>query len=71
MRGDEVVRALESFGFEVTRQRGSHVRLRHPDGRRTTVPLHAAEQLSVGLVRTILREVEIDRDEFVKRLRQL
>ncbi|WP_022799301.1 type II toxin-antitoxin system HicA family toxin [Thermus islandicus] len=35
--GQELARLLEE-GFQVVRVRGSHVRLRHPDGRATTVP---------------------------------
>jgi predicted RNA binding protein YcfA (HicA-like mRNA interferase family) len=36
----EVCRALESLGFVLVRQRGSHMQYRHPDGRCTTVPNH-------------------------------
>jgi len=34
--------AFESFGYEVVRQRGSHIRLRDPSGRRQplTIPDH-------------------------------
>ena len=34
----EVCRALEQDGFTLARQRGSHQRYTHPDGRRVTVP---------------------------------
>ena len=36
----EVMAALRALGFEEVRQRGSHKRFRHPDGRSTTVPVH-------------------------------
>ena len=36
----EVIRILEQMGFEIVRQRGSHVRLKHEDGRVVTVPVH-------------------------------
>jgi predicted RNA binding protein YcfA (HicA-like mRNA interferase family) len=39
VRGDRLIKALKRAGFEVTRVHGSH-RLRHPDGRSTTVPVH-------------------------------
>lgn len=38
--GQELVRLLQEEGFQVVWVRGSHVRLRHPDGRVTTVPVH-------------------------------
>ena len=64
LTGRQIVRALERTGFEVARQRGSHVLLRHPDGRRTVVPIHAGETLGQGLLAKILRDVDISRKEF-------
>ena len=37
----EVIRILDQVGFETVRQRGSHVRLKHEDGRVVTVPVHS------------------------------
>jgi len=36
LKGKEVVRVLGRVGFQVVRTRGSHVFLRHEDGRVTT-----------------------------------
>ena len=38
--GKELIRLLEKLGFEVIRINGSHHRVKHPDGRVTTVPVH-------------------------------
>lgn len=57
--GREVVRALERGEFEVVRQRGSHVFLRHEDGRGTVVPVHSGEVLGPGLLSKILRDVDM------------
>lgn len=54
--GKDFIRILESIGFVVIRINGSHHRLRHPDGRITTVPLHKNDPLPKGLLRKILRE---------------
>ncbi len=62
----ELIRLLEKEGFHVVHQKGSHVRLKHPDGRRTTVPMHSGENVGVGLLRKILRDVNISRDKFEK-----
>jgi len=40
IRGRELVKFLESMGFRITRRKGSHVRLKSGDGRKTTVPVH-------------------------------
>lgn len=64
--GKEVVRALERAGFEVQRVRGSHTFLKHPDGRVTCVPVHSRETIGPGLLRSILRDVEMDIEVFGK-----
>jgi predicted RNA binding protein YcfA (HicA-like mRNA interferase family) len=63
LKGKELVRALERAGFVVDRTRGSHVFLSHPDGRTTTVPVHSGETIGPGLLRAILRDVELSVDE--------
>ncbi|MGD0346008.1 MAG: type II toxin-antitoxin system HicA family toxin [Terracidiphilus sp.] len=62
LKGKELIRALERAGFVVERTRGSHVFLRHPDGRTTTVPVHSGETIGPGLLRAILRDVELSVD---------
>jgi len=62
-KGREIVRALEKAGFVADRTRGSHVFLKHPDGRCTTVPVHAGETIGPGLLRAILRDVELSMNE--------
>ena len=62
----KVIRALQSLGFQPIRQKGSHLFLRHPDGRATVVPVHPGEDIRRGLLRKIIRDAEVDEDEFVK-----
>ena len=62
--GSEVVRALQKAGFEVVRQRGSHIYMRHADGRATVVSVHKGEDLGSGILSKILRDVEMSRKEF-------
>ena len=54
---DRVIRALESLGYGVIRQKGSHVRLRHegPPAHAITVPLH--NPLKTGTLHGILSEI--------------
>ena len=61
-------RELLALGFRVVRQRGSHVFYAHPDGRATTVPNHPGEEVGRGLVRAILRDVDVEWSEFEKLL---
>jgi predicted RNA binding protein YcfA (HicA-like mRNA interferase family) len=60
--GRRLVKVLEAEGWEVVRQRGSHVRLRK-DGRRLAlvVPLH--RELKRGTVAGILRDAGLHPDD--------
>jgi predicted RNA binding protein YcfA (HicA-like mRNA interferase family) len=60
-----VVAALRKAGFDVVRIKGSHHFLRHADGRGTVVPLHSGETIGPGLLAAILRDSEIERDDFI------
>jgi predicted RNA binding protein YcfA (HicA-like mRNA interferase family) len=66
LRGREVIAALRRAGFEVLRAKGSHHFLRHPDGRRTVVPVHAGETIGPGLLSKILNDAELEVEEFVR-----
>lgn len=65
LTGDAAITALEKIGFHVTRQKGSHVRMQHEDGRVITIPVHSGKNLGKGLLRKILRDAEISREEFI------
>ncbi len=64
IRGREFIHILETQGFFVIRQKGSHVRVEHPDGRKTTIPVHVGELMGKGLLRKILRDVQITPEMF-------
>jgi predicted RNA binding protein YcfA (HicA-like mRNA interferase family) len=68
LTGDQIVKALGKAGFQALRQKGSHVYLKHPDGRTTVVPVHKGESLGRGLFRKILRDIELSDEEFLKLL---
>lgn len=67
LRAVELIKILEKLGFKIIRQKGSHVFLRHIDGRTTVVPNHPGEKLDRGLLNKILRkDVCISREEFLE-----
>ena len=69
LRVNEFIRALEGAGFQSIRQRGSHVRMKHPDGRIVTVPVHPGQDIGRGLLRKILRDAELTREAFIALLK--
>jgi predicted RNA binding protein YcfA (HicA-like mRNA interferase family) len=66
MSGRDVVKVLGKIGYQVDRQRGSHIALRHvaPPHRRLTVPDHA--EIATGTLRAIIRQAGLTVDEFKK-----
>ncbi len=65
----ELCRFLEKEGFECIRQKGSHKFYRHPDGRTTVVPMHFNKDIKRGLLKGILDEIQMSREEFFKKLK--
>jgi predicted RNA binding protein YcfA (HicA-like mRNA interferase family) len=61
--GREIIAILRRHGFEVDRQSGSHVVLIHDDGRRVTVPVHAGRTLGKGLLRSIMNDARLIRED--------
>ena len=69
LKPEELIRALEKIGFSCTRKsKGSHFRFKRPDGSKTTVPVHKGKDISRGLLRKILRDVDISLEELEKLL---
>jgi len=65
LRGQQVIDTLKKAGFEVLRVKGSHHFLKHEDSRCTVVPVHRGEIIGPGLMSKILRDCEMERDEFI------
>jgi predicted RNA binding protein YcfA (HicA-like mRNA interferase family) len=62
--GDEAVRVFEKAGWEVSRQRGSHVVLVKPGSIYSlSIPLH--NELGPGLLRDQIRKSGLTVDEFI------
>ncbi|MBU3923717.1 MAG: type II toxin-antitoxin system HicA family toxin [Nanoarchaeota archaeon] len=63
--GRELCNVLEKIGFVKTYGKGSHVRFKHVDGRKTVVPVHGNEELGRGLIGEILKQIGLTREEFL------
>lgn len=64
--GREVVRALAKVGFAEVSQRGSHLKLRSPEGKTVIVPMH--RELARGTLRSILRQADLTVEAFIELL---
>jgi predicted RNA binding protein YcfA (HicA-like mRNA interferase family) len=66
----QVIRVLQHVGYEIVRQRGSHIRLRDeadPEHLPVTVPNHKI--IKPGLLRQILRDANLTVDQFLSLLK--
>ncbi len=59
----KLAKILARIGFIERDAEGSHVFFAHTDGRTTTLPMHRKE-IGVGLLRKILRDVEVSPDDY-------
>lgn len=56
LRPEELIRIIKKQGFSKDRQSGSHATFIHPDGRRTSIPIHR-KTIGKGLLKKILRDI--------------
>jgi len=65
IKAKELIKALKKLGFLEHRQVGSHLVIRHDDGRRTVVPVHSEQNIPRGTLKAILRDIEISVDKLI------
>jgi predicted RNA binding protein YcfA (HicA-like mRNA interferase family) len=68
---EKVMKALSRIGFKPLRQRGSHLFMKHPDGRSTVIPVHPGEELGRGVLMEILSDAGLSKEEFIELLNQV
>jgi len=64
----KLIKALSKIGFQIVRKHGSHVVLKHPDGRLTVIPVHSGEEIGNGLLLKIINDTKLTKEEFLKLL---
>ena len=63
----QLLRALSKLHFAEDHMTGSHVILRHPDGRRVSVPKHTRD-LKRGMLNGLLKQASITTEELREHL---
>ena len=66
--GKDLIKILEKVGYEVVRQKGSHIRMCHPLKKSVTIPDH--KTIGKGLLVKILKDTELNFDEFKSLLKK-
>ena len=62
----QMSKIIRHLGFSFVRQKGSHAYFKHADGRATVIPIHKSEDLGRGLIRAILRDIDLLPEQYEK-----
>ncbi len=65
--GKQVFKALKRLGFVEVHRKGSHVKMKHADGRMIVFPFH--KEIDRFTLKGALRDADVDLDEFLKNVR--
>jgi len=69
--GKKAVKCFQKIGYQVIRQKGSHIRLHPPqDSFRKPISIPDHKILGKGLLRKLLRDAKISKKEFLDLLRR-
>lgn len=72
LSGEDLAKALKKFGYRVSRQTGSHMRLttQEQGEHHVTIPMHPALRIGTlaGIVQDVANHLKLERDEFLRRL---
>lgn len=69
VKARKLYKTLQKLGFSKYHQVGSHIQLKHPDGRRTTIPYHPAKEIRKGTLKAIIEDLDMTTEEFTKALK--
>ena len=64
LSGKQVAGALSRLGFAEVHRKGSHVKMKHPDGRVVVFPYH--DEVDRYTLKGALRDAEVDAEEFLQ-----
>jgi predicted RNA binding protein YcfA (HicA-like mRNA interferase family) len=67
LSGRQVAAALARLGFIEAHRKGSHVKMRHPDGRVIVFPDH--NEVDRFTLKGALRDADIDLEDFLREVR--
>lgn len=66
LKAREVIKGLQTMGFEKVRQKGSHAMFHHHDCRRVPIPIHPAKTISPYFLSDVLKQLKISENDFLQ-----
>lgn len=71
VKARDLVKVVTRLGFTFRDQSGSHAIYIHSDGRRTTISVHPADTIGIGLLAKIIKkDLQISTNEFIQLLKK-
>ena len=67
LSGKQILAALTRLGFVEIHRKGSHVKMKHPDGRMIVFPFH--DEVDRYTLRGALRDAEVEFASFIKAIK--
>lgn len=69
VKAKNLLKTLQKLGFIKHHQIGSHIQLKHSDGRRTTIPYHPTQEIRRGTLKAIIDDLNMTVEEFTEALK--
>jgi len=70
VKANKLFKMLQKVGFVKFHQVGSHIQMKHPDGRRVTIPYHPNKEIRRGTLKGIITDLGMSVEDFIKILRK-
>lgn len=67
LSGRQVLAALQRLGFVEVHQKGSHVKMKHPDGRLIVFPYH--DEVDRYTLKGALRDADVEIEDFINQVK--
>lgn len=64
----QLIKVVESLGFQLVRQSGSHMVFRNNEAKRIVIPYHTGKNLHPKIVSSIIKDIDLSIEDFKKML---
>ena len=69
VKGKALIKILSKLGYLIDHIHGSHYIMRNENGKKITIPVHGNNEIPKGTLLSIIFDLDISKDEFVKILK--
>jgi len=66
----KLIKILQKAGFRIIRQKGSHVIMMNDRNTRIVIPVHSGKDVKPGLIRAIIKESGLSRQDFLRLIKE-